>query len=277
VDIDRAMAVAVRAAEEAGVLLRAGATKDVAARAKGTAGDLVTDLDLAAEHLIVERIRGAFPEHQIIAEESGLLDAADASWLWLVDPLDGTNNVAIGLSNYVVGIALCQDQIPLLGVVHDPVREQTWSAVRGRGASGPAGMLAVPPYRPAACGPLLAWVQGYGVGPGDTVAQSLRLAIESRSKRLLQLWAPLLAWVMLARGDIDGYVGYQAEYVDLPAGSLIAREAGAVIHRFDGSPFVSSIDQPYDRSFVAGHPSAIPDLLSMVRDAAKVRITGLPA
>jgi myo-inositol-1(or 4)-monophosphatase len=236
---------------------------------------VVTDLDLAAEHLIIEHIRCAFPNHRIISEECGLLDAADGSWVWLVDPLDGTNNVAIGLSNYAVGIALCRDQVPVLGVVHDPVRGQTWSAVRGDGARGPAGELTLPPYRAVSHGPVLAWVQGYGVRRDDRVAQALRLALESRARRLLQLWAPLLAWVMLARGDIDGFVGYRAEHVDLPAGSLIAREAGVAVHCFDGSPFQERIDAPQDRTFVAGHPDAIPDLLAMVRTAERVTISGL--
>jgi len=275
VDLEHARAVAVRAAEDAGSLLHAGVIKEVKARTKSATGDLVTNLDLAAEQLIVKQIRAAFRHHRIISEEAGLLDADDSSWSWLVDPLDGTNNVAIGLSNYVVGVALCKDRVPVLGVVHDPVRGETWSAVRGAGTTGPRGDVVLPPYRPAGYGPVLAWVQGYEVSRHDPAAQALRLVLESRSRRLLQLWAPLLAWVLLARGDIDGYVGYRAEAVDLPAGSLLAREAGAVVHGFDGTAFNERTDRPNDRSFVAGHPDAIPDLLAMVRAADGVTITGL--
>lgn len=277
-DIEHARTVAVRTAEDAGALLLAGVgkdSKDIVARTKDATGDLVTDLDLAAEQLIVERLRMVFPQHQIISEESGLFDAADESWIWLVDPLDGTNNVAIGLSNYVVGLALCRDKVPILGVVHDPVRGETWSAASGKGTRGPAGELVRSQYRPAPHGPVLAWAQGYGVGRDDCQAQALRLVLESRSRRLLQLWAPLLAWVMLARGAIDGFVGYHAEPIDMPAGSLIAREAGAVVHRFDGSCFDERIDGPRERSFVAGPPHVIPELLAMVRAAGGVRITGL--
>jgi myo-inositol-1(or 4)-monophosphatase len=87
-------------------------------------------------------------------------------------------------------------------------------------------------------------------------------------KRVLQLWAPLLSWVMLARGDIDGFVGYRPEAIDLPAGSLIAQEAGITMCALDGSPFDEHVDIPEeDRSFVAGHPEAIPDLLELVRAA----------
>jgi myo-inositol-1(or 4)-monophosphatase len=132
VDIDRARSVAMTAAQAAGALLREAATKDLGVRTKDASGDVVTELDLAAERLIVGHIRDTFPRHRIITEESGLLDADESSWTWLVDPLDGTNNVVIGLSAFVVGIALCENKVPVLGVVHDPVAGQTWSAVVGR-------------------------------------------------------------------------------------------------------------------------------------------------
>lgn len=275
VDLEHARRVAVDAVEAAGALLADGAGGDLGTRTKSATGDVVTDLDLAAEHLIVSHIRAAFPRHRIIAEESGLFDADDGAWVWLVDPLDGTNNVAIGLHDYVVGMALCHEMVPVLGVVHDPVSNQTWSAVHDRGTRGPRGLDVRPPFRPATHGPVLAWTQGYRVGRDDARARALRVTLESRSRRVLQLWAPLLAWVMLARGDIDGFVGYRAETIDLPAGSLIAREAGLVVYGFDGTPFDERVDRPHDRSFVAGHPEVIADLLAMVWAAERITIGGL--
>ena len=278
VDIDRARSVAMTAAQAAGALLREAATKDLGVRTKDASGDVVTELDLAAERLIVGHIRDTFPRHRIITEESGLLDADESSWTWLVDPLDGTNNVVIGLSAFVVGIALCENKVPVLGVVHDPVAGQTWSAVRGRGTRGPNGATACAPYRPASCGPVLAWTQGYSVGRTDDTARAMRMVLESSARRVLQLWAPLLSWVMLARGDIDGFVGYRPEAVDLPAGSLIAQEAGIRVRRLDGSLFDERIDLPEEnRSFVAGHPEAIPDLLALVRTARRVNTGGFTA
>ncbi|MGH3799243.1 MAG: inositol monophosphatase family protein, partial [Pseudonocardiaceae bacterium] len=88
----------------------------------------------------------------------------------------------------------------------------------------------------------------------------------------------VLSWVMLARGDIDGFVGYQPEAVDLPAGSLIAQEAGITVCGLDGSAFNEHIDLPNkDRSFVAGRPEAIHDLLALVRTAQRVTISGITA
>lgn len=278
VDLERARSVAVTAAEAAGALLREAATKDLGVRIKDASGDVVTDLDLAAERLIIGHIRGTFPHHQIISEESGLHDADDSSWTWLVDPLDGTNNVVIGLSAYVVGIALCHNKVPVLGVVHDPVAGQTWSAVRGRGTRGPNGTTACQPYRPVPRGRVLAWTQGHGVGRTDDTARAMRMVLESGARRVLQLWAPLLSWVMLARGDIDGFVGYLPEAIDLPAGSLIAQEAGITVRSLDGSRFDEHVDLPKERrSFVAGRPEAIVDLLALVRTAQRVTIGGVIA
>ncbi|MGH3683893.1 MAG: inositol monophosphatase family protein [Pseudonocardiaceae bacterium] len=275
-DLEQARSVAVTAAEAAGALIRSTTTTDLGVRTKNAGGDVVTELDLAAEHLIIGQLRDAFPHHRIIAEESGLLDVDDSSWTWLVDPLDGTNNVIIGLNAFVVGIALCEHKVPVLGVVHDPMAGHTWSAVRGRGTRGPSGPTRCPPYRPTACGPVLAWTQGHGVARTDDTARAMRIVLESRARRLLQLWAPLLSWVMLARGDIAGFVGYRPEAIDFPAGSLIAQEAGIMVVRLDGSAFNERIDLPEDvRSFVAGHPEAIHELLALVRCAQQVTIDGL--
>ena len=277
-DLEVARKLAVDAAEAAGALMRWPGRADTGMRVKDSTGDVVTDLDLAAEKVIIDRIRAVFPAHRIIAEEAGLLDpdvpggnpasGADGGRTWLVDPLDGTNNLAVRLPAYVVGIALCLGDLPVLGVVHDPIAQQTWSAVRHGGAFGPAGRLPPPPCRPAPYGPVLAWIQGHGVSREDATARALKLVLESTARRVLQLWAPLLSWVMLARGDIDGIVGYRAEAVDLPAGALIAAEAGIAVCGLDGQPFDERIGlSEDDRSFVAGHPDNIRRLTRLVAKA----------
>ncbi|MEU6425148.1 inositol monophosphatase [Microbispora sp. NPDC046973] len=272
-DLEHARRVAVEAALAAGAVLRDSAPGAVAVHDKGGSGDVVTDLDLAAEKLILDRIRAEFPSHRIVAEESGAHggDRPDGGWTWLVDPLDGTNNVAIGLPAYVVGLALCADGRPVLGVVHEPLSGRTWSAVSGAGARGPAGPLTGPPSRELRHGPVLAWTQGHGVSRLDPAARSLKMTMDARARRVLQLWAPLLCWAMLARGDIDGMIGYRAEGLDLPAGALIAREAGVEIRGLDGGPFEASAEgRPEDRSFVAAPPALVGDLLDLVAEARRL-------
>lgn len=268
VDLAIAHRLAVDAAEAAGDLIRKGISADLGLRTKDASGDVVTDLDLASEQSIVDRIRAEFPDHRIFAEERGLLDAGDDSWLWLVDPLDGTNNVAIGLRACSVGIALCRNGLPMVGVVHDPFAGHTYSAIRDHGALGPGGiLLQCPTYRRAVGGDVLAWVQGYGVGNTDKTSLALRFALERGSRRLINLWSPLLCWMMLARGDIGGFIGYRTGLVDLLAGSLIAREAGVRICDFDGISLDERNQLGDVVSFVAGPPGAIPDLTRIVRSA----------
>ncbi|MFF3502944.1 inositol monophosphatase family protein [Streptomyces sp. NPDC003247] len=266
---------AVAAAEEAGTLLRSRFPDGFAARPKGALGDVVTDLDLLAERIVVGRIRERFPHDRILAEESGEAAAGEPGGdgggrTWLVDPLDGSNNVVIGLPVYVVGVALCVDGAPVVGVVHEPVSGRTWSARLGCGAYGPRGRLA-PDGRgrpPSAAGPVLAWTQGHAVRRDDRAARTLRHTLELGSRRLLQLWAPLLAWTLLARGDIDGFVGYRAEAIDLPAGALLAREAGVAVRHLDGREFGGDFRTPdTERSFVAGRPETLPYLLELAAGA----------
>jgi myo-inositol-1(or 4)-monophosphatase len=280
-DLQHARSVAVSIAAEAGAVLRAGFHGPFDVHAKGSSGDVVTSLDLAAEGHIVSRLRAEFPDHRIVAEESGV-HGGDTGRTWMVDPLDGTNNVAIGLPAYVVGMALCVDRRPAVGVVHDVNTNQTWSAIRGGGALGPYGRIspgASPPRRSSRrtnCAPVLGWTQGHAVSRSDATACALKLTLDQHAQRLLQLWAPLLCWVMLARGDIDGFVGYQPGAIDLVAGTLLATEAGLTVVTLTGDPFDESVSDAAERSFVAGHPDRIPELLDLVRAAEATRPDLLP-
>ncbi|MFE9576487.1 inositol monophosphatase family protein [Nocardia sp. NPDC006044] len=275
--LDRAAGTAVEAAVEAGRAIRAGLLGALTVRAKDATGDVVTDLDVLAEGIILRHIREAFPGHRILAEESGVLDSADDTWCWVIDPLDGTNNIAIGLPVCTVGIALCHNGTPVVGVVHEPIADRTWTAVRGRGAHGPDGPLWHPAHHPATSAPVLAWLQGYPVTRADPTARALRLTLESASRRLIQLWSPLLCWVMLSNGDIDGFVGYRAGLVDLPAGALLARESGMHITDFDGATLNERLELPVGEvDFIAGSAEMLPDLTLLVKSAAGVTVTGLP-
>ena len=90
-DLEYARRVAIEAAEAAGAMLRESAGR-LRVRPKGDSGDVVTDLDLAIEAVLINRVLGAFPTHRVIAEESGVHGSGE--WTWLIDPLDGTNNIA---------------------------------------------------------------------------------------------------------------------------------------------------------------------------------------
>lgn len=263
--------VAVAAAEEAGAMLASRFRRAHTVGHKGEDGDVVTDLDLAAEKLILARLQTHFPHERIISEEAGLFDALGRR-TWLVDPLDGSNNVAIGLTAYAVGIGLCVEGAPVVGVVHEPVTGSTWRAALGQGAYGGSGRLTGPAGPVPAAGPVVAWTQGHSVRRSDTAARALRGALELRSRRVLQLWAPLLGWSMLARGAIDGFVGYCAEGIDFPPGALLASEAGVEFRSLTGGGFRVGFAGPdSERSFVAARGEMLPYLLETVAGAGYAR------
>ena len=105
-----------------------------------TKGDinLVTEADIAAENLIIERIRSHYPQHGILAEESGeavLVGGKRSEWKWIIDPLDGTTNYAHGYPCFCVSIALERAGVLEIGVVYDPMRDEMFAAERGLGAT----------------------------------------------------------------------------------------------------------------------------------------------
>lgn len=127
---------AIQTAREAGQLLvqRLGSAK------VSTKGDinLVTEADIAAENLILDRIRSHYPQHGILAEESGeavLVGGRRSEWKWVVDPLDGTTNYAHGYPCFAVSIALERAGELEIGVVYDPMRDEMFAAERGQGAT----------------------------------------------------------------------------------------------------------------------------------------------
>ena len=124
--------VAEAAAVEAGVLLREAYGR-VAAREKRP-GDLVTDADIASQHLIAEEPPSAraFPDHTLLAEEEGVGPDPSKPWRWVVDPLDGTINFAHGFSFWCVSIALEHAGRLVVGVVHNPMTGETYSAAEER-------------------------------------------------------------------------------------------------------------------------------------------------
>ncbi|MBD0382420.1 inositol monophosphatase family protein [Paenibacillus sedimenti] len=257
--------VAVRAAWKAGELARASFSGKLDIQQKGDRGDLVTEVDVQADRLIVDAIQTAFPNHRIYSEEAGEGGAA-SDWVWHVDPLDGTNNFALGIPLYGVSISLSHRGQIVLGVVHDSAMQLNYAAVRGVGAWQEDVKLEAKPQGTLAKS-TISWIQGHGVGKDDEKARKLRHHLEHRIKRVLRVWAPSITWAMLARGDLHGIVLYNSEGEDLYAGLLLAQEAGVKVTDFAGNPVMylgeGSGFVPY---LVAAVPGYHEELLKMVQE-----------
>ncbi|MBI4313524.1 MAG: inositol monophosphatase, partial [Candidatus Omnitrophica bacterium] len=127
-------AAAMEAARAAGQLLldSLGKLRQSQVRAKGIS-DYVTDLDKAAERLILKIIQKRFPDHGVMAEESGQANSK-SPYRWIIDPLDGTTNYIHQFPAFCVSIGLSRENELQVGVIYDPLRDELFHAVRGQGA-----------------------------------------------------------------------------------------------------------------------------------------------
>ena len=226
----RELEVAVAAAEAAGEVLHSGFGREQTVRYKGEV-DLVTEVDERAEAVIGEVLREAFPGYGMLAEEGGRRQGEDDS-RWIVDPLDGTTNYAHGLPIFAVSIALERAGEVVLGVVHDPMRGETYVAERGGGAT-----LNGEPIRVSDTDePIRALlVTGF---PYDRADMRAAVGLFGRLTELTQgvrrLGAAALDLCYVAAGRLDAYYEKGLHAWDVAAGSLILKEAGGRITDYRG-------------------------------------------
>lgn len=228
---------AIELAGAAGEVLNRYASEDKRIELKGRA-NLVTVADRESEALIVGRIRERYPEHAILAEESGLLEAAGSSpeHRWIIDPLDGTTNYAHQYPMYSVSVALESNREIVCGAVYDPVRDEMFAASRGAGATlngEPIRVSAVPTLGEA----LL--LTGFPYSMEERISNALGLFREFllKSQAVRRGGSAALDLCHLAMGRCDGFWELDLHPWDTAAGSLILEESGGRISRFDGGAF----------------------------------------
>lgn len=218
---------------------------------KSSATDLVSDADRAAEQLIVDILRSGRPHDGILAEE-GSEAAAGSGRRWLVDPLDGTTNFLYGYPAWSVSVALDDDRGGLVGVVHDPLRRETFAAERGAGARLNGSPIAVRDHGRLDTA-LVATGFGYRRELRSRQADALtRILPRVRDIRRGGSAAQDLAW--LAAGRLDGYFERGLNPWDWAAGRLLVTEAGGRVETLPGEP----------QGMVAAGPGLIGELATLV-------------
>jgi myo-inositol-1(or 4)-monophosphatase len=199
--------------------------------------DLVTEADLAAEKLIIERIKSHYPRHAILAEESGAsveIDAGKSDWKWIIDPLDGTTNYAHGYPCFCVSIAVERAGQIEVGVVYDPTRDELFAAERGQGAT-----LNERPIRVSTIADLnsamLCTGFPYNVRERpDFAREFINFTMTAQAVRRDGSAALDLAY--LACGRFDGFWEDGLNAWDIAAGLLLIEEAGGRVTDFRGAP-----------------------------------------
>lgn len=227
-NIDDMLDLATEIAHEAGALLRSYAGRsDLEVGTKSTDTDPVSAADRAAEHLISQRIAVARPDDGMVGEEQAGDRPGTTGVRWVVDPLDGTVNYLYGIPQYSVSIGVEGEDGPLVGVVYDPSRDETFAARRGRGATLDGSRIEITP--PASFAAALI-ASGYAYDATMRRQQATMLADligDIRDIRRFGSAALDLSWV--AAGRWDGYAEFALNHWDRSAGGLIVSEAGGMV------------------------------------------------
>ena len=194
----------------------------------------VTETDMAAEALLLDRLRTLFPDHRVLAEEAGGDDWRDPGPpIWVIDPLDGTNNFAHGFPHVGVSLALVQERQPVLGVIHDPLRQETFAATSGGGAYLNGEPLRVTRVEHLADSFLATGFPYDRRAALDNNVQRLDHFLR-RSRGVRRAGAAVLDLAYVACGRFDGFWEIRLSPWDVAAGILIVREAGGVVSDFSG-------------------------------------------
>jgi myo-inositol-1(or 4)-monophosphatase len=248
-------ALAEATAREAGALLLSHLDEvrtDVQTKSTGT--DMVSEVDRAAEALIVERLLTARPDDGMVGEEGTDLPGTSGV-RWVVDPLDGTTNYLYGLPGFGVSIAAEYDGAVVAGVVLDVVRGDLYAATAGGGATRDGT-----PIRASAAADLATALVATGFSYESARRErqaAVLVEVLPHVRDIRRFGAAAVDLCLVACGRVDAYYERGLAPWDLAAGGLIAAEAGAVVTDFDGGPARAG-------SVVAAAPGIAAELLALV-------------
>jgi len=226
---------AIQVARDAGNLLvqRLGAAQ---VSNKGDI-DLVTEADIAAEELIIDRIRSHYPLHGILAEESGeavVEGSSRSEWKWIIDPLDGTTNYAHGYPCFCVSIAVEHAGVLEIGVVYDPMRDEMFAAERGHGSTLNERKIRVSQVEELSRAMMCTGFP-YDVRTRPDFARDFtNFTLNAQAVRRDGSAALDLAYV--ACGRFDGFWEDGLNAWDIAAGALLINEAGGRVTNYENEP-----------------------------------------
>ena len=232
--MDALLNVAVMAARKAGTtLIRKMVNLDKLNVERKGRNDFVSDADHAAERAVVETIHKHYPDHAILAEESGAEGESDT--VWIIDPLDGTTNYLHGFPVWAVSIGVQVKGRMEHGVVYDPLRQELFTASRGQGAQLDGRKIRVSGQKNLE---LALLGTGFPFRQADLeISAYLQMLAKSiqNTAGVRRAGAAALDLCYVAAGRLDAFFETGLAAWDLAAGGLIIREAGGIISGLDGS------------------------------------------
>ncbi|MDX1610141.1 MAG: inositol-1-monophosphatase [Halofilum sp. (in: g-proteobacteria)] len=260
--------IAVRAARGAGeIIMRRLERLDTVAVETKQRNDYVSEVDHEAEARIIDTLRRSYPDHGILAEESGE-QKGDGEHLWIIDPLDGTTNFLHGLPHFAVSIALAHRGRLEQGVIYDPVRQELFTASRGSGAELNNRRIRVSNRRSLE-GALLATGFPYRDDqPGEAYMDMLR-EFMTRTAGIRRPGSAALDLAYLAAGRVDGFWEFGLSRWDIAAGALLVREAGGIVGDLDGGD-----DYLASGNVIAANPKVYHAMMTQVIEPQRARVRG---
>jgi myo-inositol-1(or 4)-monophosphatase len=227
--------IATEAAMAGGAVLQQHWGKLESVEEKERPGDLVTEVDRAAEQEILQVIQRHFPAHGILAEESGQLGGGDGEYLWAIDPLDGTTNYAHSYPVACVSVGLSVRGTPQVGAIYNPFRQELFRAARGLGATLNRCPIRVSQTQELGRSLL---VSGFAYDRRETAdnnyAEFCHLTHLTQGVR--RSGSAALDLTDVACGRLDGYWERGIKPWDIAAGIVILEAAGGLVTAYDGTP-----------------------------------------
>lgn len=249
--------LAVEAATAAGaVLLDAVGQARRTVETKSTSTDMVTEMDRAAEQVVVDTLGRHRPDDAILGEE-GAATSGTTTVRWVIDPLDGTTNYLYGRPDFAVSVAAEVDGRPAVGAVHDPTRAETFTALAGRGSWLNGELLRLPPPPPLAEALVGTGFNYDSQWRAEQARALVRILPLVRDIRRLGAAALDLCWV--AAGRLDAFWEAGLQYWDWAGGALVATEAGACVGDLAGGP-------PSRSMTLAGPPELVEPLRRLLQE-----------
>lgn len=256
--------IALRAARSAGELIvRSMDRLDRLSISEKDSKDYVTDIDRAAEQTIINSILKTHPNHGFFAEESGVIagtgDGAD--YQWIIDPLDGTTNFIHGIPHFAISIACRYRGRIEHAVVYDPMRDEDFTASRGRGAALNGRRLRVT-KQATLTHAVLATGLPFREGQMQYMDNYLEMlkSLAQQSAGIRRAGSAALDLAYVAAGRYDGFWEYGLSEWDMAAGALLIEEAGGLVSDFSGNP--KFLEKGH---IVAGSPKCFKAILTSIQ------------
>lgn len=235
-DCDYALNVAIESVKKAGEILKGFQGSHLKVWRK-TGFDIVSEADISAQKEIIQHLKKYFPDHLFLSEELEVPSEATRRFRWIVDPLDGTINYVSGLPLFSISVALQDEGKTILGVIFDPVTDELYTSIRGRGSFANGKKIEVSDTPDLGESVLAFMLTSHYTKElvNEVIGHINKLAMSCRGLRLYVSQALELAYT--ASGRLDGTFCVKSRGFSAAAGALVVREAGGRVTDLSGREF----------------------------------------